>query len=371
MAIVYHKPSKDHKKDLQLTFGLTLEEIHEQKSLFLPAEWHPQSGVQLTWPHNATDWHYYLDKIEACYIEIAKAIAAEELLLIVTPEVNRVKQLLEKHLDLNQVRFVECNTNDTWARDHSFITLVNKKETLLLDFRFNGWGMKFAANFDNQINREIYQQKKIKGKYRHFLNFVLEGGAIESDGAGTLFTTTDCLCAPNRNEHLSKKEIERFLIEVFHLKRVCWINHGYLAGDDTDHHIDTLVRICPNETITYVQCLDPDDEHYTALHEMEKELEKLQTLQGKPYRLLPLPMANAIYDEEGERLPATYANFLILNQTILCPTYQQPENDKKAIKVLQKAFPGRKIIGIDCCILIQQHGSLHCATMQFPNTVLF
>lgn len=368
MGIVVHKSTQEEKKELQLNFGLTLEEIHEEKGTFLPSEWHPQSGIQLTWPHRNTDWQENLAEVETCYIAMAKEIVKRELLLIVTPEPERIKALLSKHINLAQVRFSNCPTNDTWARDHSFITLLNKKRALLLDFKFNGWGLKFAANWDNQINRAI--QKELKGEYRNLLNFVLEGGAIESDGEGTLFTTTHCLCAPNRNEHLTQEEIERFLLRIFHLKRVCWIKNGYLAGDDTDHHIDTLVRICPNNTIAYVQCLDTKDEHYQALKAMEDELKALRTLQGKPYRLLPLPMADAIYEGE-ERLPATYANFLVLNDAVLYPTYQQPVQDQKASEVLQQAFPERAIIGIDCTALILQHGSLHCATMQYPAGVLF
>ena len=156
---------------------------------------------------------------------------------------------------------------------------------------------------------------------------------------------------------------------VFHLQRVLWLDHGYLAGDDTDSHIDTLARFCPADTIAYVQCKDADDEHYEELHRMEEQLTTFRTLKGEPYRLLALPMADKI-EEEGERLPATYANFLILNDAVLYPTYRQPENDARAGEVLREAFPGYEIIGIDCRALIKQHGSLHCVTMQYPVGVL-
>jgi len=153
------------------------------------------------------------------------------------------------------------------------------------------------------------------------------------------------------------------------VQQVLWLDHGFLSGDDTDSHIDTLARLCPDDTIAYVRCADKDDMHYEALSEMERQLRSFRSLEGKPFRLLPLPMAAPIY-HEGERLPATYANFLILNHAILYPTYSQPDNDREAAHILQQAFPGYEIIGIDCRPLIKQHGSLHCVTMQYPKGAL-
>ena len=199
---------------------------------------------------------------------------------------------------------------------------------------------------------------------------MLEGGAIESDGEGTILTTSPCLLAPNRNEPKSREEIEEYLKQAFHAKRVLWLDHGYLAGDDTDSHVDTLARLCPNDTIAYVQCTDKNDEHYEELFRMEEQLKEFRTLEGEPYKLVPLPMADAAFDEDGQRLPATYANFLILNDAVLMPTYNQPAKDELALKQLQKAFPKHSIVGIDCRVLIEQHGSLHCCTMQYPAGVL-
>ena len=270
-----------------------------------------------------------------------------------------------KNLILSKIK-----TNDTWARDHAFITMLKEEGTpLLLDFCFNGWGMKFAANYDNRINDELYYNHKImNGEYVFHRDFILEGGSIESNGKGTLLTTEQCLLSFNRNE-MTKEQIEAYLKKTFNLQQILWLKHGYLAGDDTDSHIDTLARFCPNDTITYVKCTDKNDEHYEELAAMEEELKAFRTLEGKPYHLLPLPMANAIYDEDGTRLPATYANFLILNEAVLYPTYHQSENDSHAKEVLTKAFPGREIVGIDCTALIKQHGSLHCVTMQYPEGV--
>ena len=341
----------------------------ETRAPHLPAEWALQSGIQLTWPHADTDWAYMLDEVQECFVAIAREIAARESLLIVTPEPDEVKKQIFGRVNMENVRFLKCETNDTWARDHGAITLLDADGVSLLDFKFNGWGLKFASDKDNLITRRAVEAEVMKGKYVNRLGFVLEGGSIESDGMGTLLTTSECLLSPNRNGQMNRVEIEEYLRSVFHLQRVLWLDHGYLAGDDTDSHIDTLARFCPADTIAYVQCKDADDEHYEELHRMEEQLKTFRTLKGEPYHLLALPMADKI-EEEGERLPATYANFLILNDAVLYPTYRQPENDARAGKVLQEAFPGYEIIGIDCCALIKQHGSLHCVTMQYPVGVL-
>lgn len=339
-------------------------------AILFPAEWYPQSGIQLTWPHEETDWAYMLDEVTTCYIELAREIARRERLLIVTPHPKQVKQLLQGVVDLEAVTFAQCPTNDTWARDHGGITLFCDGTPAIYDFKFNGWGLKFAANYDNLITSTLCRQGRFNARYENRLNFVVEGGALESDGAGTLLTTSECLLSPNRNGEWSQARIEEYLKETFGLQRVLWLDHGYLAGDDTDSHIDTLARFAPGNTIVYVQCTDPTDEHYEALRRMEEQLRTFTTLEGTPYRLLPLPMADAVYDENGERLPATYANFLIMNDAVLYPTYCQPANDRAAAQVLQQAFPDREIVGIDCSPLIRQHGSLHCVTMQYPKDVL-
>lgn len=338
---------------------------------YLPAEWHKQSLIQLTWPHKGTDWAYMLDEVETCFLHIACEILKRQNLMVVAPEPFSIGDRIEAHGgNVKNLTVSTANTNDTWARDHAFITMLKEDETpLLLDFCFNGWGMKFAANYDNQINSTLYYKcKALTGEYVFHRDFVLEGGSIESDGKGTLLTTEECLLAKNRNEK-SKEEIENYLKETFHLQQVLWLKHGYLAGDDTDSHVDTLARLCPDDTIAYVQCTDATDEHYAELAAMEEELKAFRTLEGKPYRLLALPMADAVYDEDGERLPATYANFLIMNEAVLYPTYRQPENDARAQEVLAEAFPSREIVGIDCTALIKQHGSLHCVTMQYPEGV--
>lgn len=366
------------------------------------AEWEPQRMVQLTWPHKDTDWAPILPEITAVYEEMAREITKREPLLVVAPEGT---PNLPSSISHHPSSIIHLPTNDTWARDHGFITV---EETLthhpsslshqpssispqpsalshqpsslrLLDFKFNGWGEKFEAKLDNEINKHLYDQGMVHGDYEDHLDFVLEGGSIESDGKGTIFTTTCCLMAPHRNQPLSQAEIEARLKEYLGAERVVWLNHGSLIGDDTDGHIDTLARICPNDTIIYTG----GDADHPDLTLMEEELKALRTMDGKPYRLLKLPLPRPIYDPpvaegteadgsvvnddivDSDRLPATYANYLIINGAVLVPTYAQPDLDAEAMRIIGEAFPDREIIGIDCRAVIKQHGSLHCCTMQY------
>ncbi len=333
---------------------------------YLPAEWHKQAFVQLTWPHKNSDWAYMLQEVEECFTELAKAISLRGQLLIVTPCKEKTAETLQNAgATMGNITFFTCNSNDTWARDHAFITLGGGDKPCYLDFCFNGWGKKFEASLDNAINKRLYDAGIVKGEYRDMNDFVLEGGSIESDGAGTVLTTTCCLTAPNRN--LTDKEyLEKELCNRLGCERVLWLDHGELVGDDTDGHIDTLARLTPDDTIVYMQHDIRDQEQYACLKKMEEQLATFRTKEGKPYRLLPLPSPTPIYDKDGERLPATYANFLIMDNAVLYPTYAQPENDARAAEVLQEAFPAHEIVGIDCRALIKQHGSLHCVTMQYP-----
>jgi agmatine deiminase len=333
----------------------------------LPAEWEPQSVVQLTFPHSGTDWAPVLPQVLPCFVEIAMMVSRFESVLIICTDVDDVKKLFPGMIPKN-IHFVEANSNDTWSRDHGGITIEEDGKAVILDFVFNGWGLKFPADQDNLLTMRLYN----KGVFNADIKpggLVLEGGGIESDGEGTLLTTSECLLSPNRNPHLSKQEIEEYLKFCFGLKRILWLDHGYLAGDDTDSHIDTLARFCTPDTIAYVACPDPDDEHYEALNKMEQELQQFRTLEGNPYNLVALPWPDPCFDENGERLPATYANFLIINGAVLVPTYQVPQ-DNKALEILSGIFPERKVIGIDCRALILQHGSLHCVTMQYPKGVV-
>lgn len=340
----------------------------QKRQLYMPAEWHRLQMVQLTWPHENTDWNYMLPEVEECFVELAKAISSRIKLLVVAPDIKAVRSTLEKSgAVMSNVILFECPTNDTWARDHAFITLLGDNVPHYADFCFNGWGRKFEASFDNAINGKLYDAGIVTGEYEDCTSFVLEGGSVESDGKGTILTTSQCLLAPHRNQPMEKDEIENCLKKMLHAERVLWLNHGNLIGDDTDGHVDTVARLAPNDTIVYMQATDENDQQYTDLRAMEEEIAALRTADGKPYRMVALPSPDPIFDEDGERLPATYANFLIMNNTVLYPTYAQKENDCKAAEALRKAFPAHEIVGIDCRALIKQHGSLHCVTMQYPR----
>lgn len=364
----------------------------------------------LTWPHQATDWAPYLKDITETYVQMADAITRYESLVIATPHPIKVGALLSSRLTKEQmakVYIAHCNTNDTWARDHGPITLKELRSTdsqavsdssslTMLDFHFNGWGDKFEASLDNKVTRTLHEDGAFNTvddatgtilipRLSDHDDFVLEGGSIESDGKGTVFTTDFCLLAPNRNQPMTQEEIDEELRFRLKAKRIVWLHHGQLIGDDTDGHIDTTVRIAPNNTLLYHKCYDTEDEQYADFCALEEELLSLRTESGEPYRLIPLPQPRAIYDDgenlyevtngklpqeaidnDAERLPATYANFLIINGAVIVPTYDQPDNDKAACEAIQQAFPAREIIPIDSRTIVRQHGSIHCCTMQIP-----
>ena len=332
-----------------------------------PAEWAPQQFVQLTWPHADTDWAYMLDEVQACFKNIAREIAQRQRLLIVAPDIEDVRRQIANDVNMANVTLVELPSNDTWARDHGGITIFEDGKPVVLDFQFNGWGLKFASDKENLITERLHRGGHLFGELRNCRNFTFEGGSIESDGEGTLLTTSECLLSPNRNATMSRNDIEKYLLDLLGAKQMLWLDHGYLAGDDTDSHIDTLARLCPNNTILYVKCDDVADEHYEALRLMEEQLKTFRTLAGEPYRLIALPMARPAF-EDDERIPATYANYLVINGAVLVPTYDT-DLDAIALAQVQQAFPEHEIVGIDCQALIRQHGSLHCVTMQYPSNL--
>ena len=320
----------------------------------LPAEWEPQEAIQLTWPHNGTDWKPVIQEVTQCYINIAREIAKREKLWIITPEPQKVERLLRKHLDPNslaRITYYRIPTNDTWARDHSFITLLlthtnpaqPHQGRCLLDFRFNAWGGKYEATLDNAINKQHYaiNPSLAQDTYEDHLDFELEGGSIESDGQGTILTTAQCNLNPNRR--IDPSHVEAELKRRLHAQRILWLHHGSLEQDDTDAHVDTLARLCPNDTIIYSQ----------GFPAMLSELQAMRTPQGKPYHLVSVPQY--------------YANFLIMNKAILLPYYADPTANEQARQTIASVFPDREVIGIDCQILLTQNGSLHCCTMQYPR----
>ncbi|OEY68051.1 agmatine deiminase [Marinobacter sp. X15-166B] len=330
----------------------------------------------LTWPHQGTDWHESLHEVEPVFLAIARAVLRFQHLLISCEDGDRLARVTEElerycaeHRLPGRVIAIWAPANDTWARDHGPLSVVGANGLQLLDFRFNAWGDKFPWTKDNALNQHLSKAGAFGQTPLHPVDFVLEGGALESDGAGTLLVTSECLLTPTRNPAYDRSGIEDMLGETLGAQRVLWLNHGYLAGDDTDSHIDTLARFCAVDHIAYVACDRPDDEHYPALRAMKDELEQFRQADGQPYKLTALPWPDALFDDDGDRLPATYANFLIINGAVLLPVYRVPQ-DQAAIDIVQAIFPDREIIAIDCAPLIRQHGSLHCVTMQLPEGVV-
>ncbi len=343
----------------------------DEQTYRLPPEWAHQNGVMLTWPHPHSDWRSLLPEIEPVYIALSRHISHfEPLLICAYDEAHRhhISSLLTATgITQQNISIYSAPSNDTWSRDYGPITVLDQHNIPhLLDFTFNGWGGKHPAALDNQVTHQLHQQGAFGELPLESVELVLEGGAIEVDGRGGLLTTTRCLLSPLRNPDLGCQALEALFRELFGIERTLWLENGHLAGDDTDSHIDTLARFCNSSTIAYTTCPDPLDEHYNELKAMEAELRTFRSADGNPYELVPLPWPDPQYDSTGQRLPATYANFLIINGAVLVPTYGTTQ-DETALTTLARCFPKRRIIGIKSTALIQQYGSLHCATMQIAD----
>ncbi|MBX3711391.1 MAG: agmatine deiminase family protein [Lysobacter sp.] len=335
-----------------------------------PAEWEPQSAVLIAWPHPETDWGPRLVDVEETYIALVVAITAYQQAVICVADDDlqtyAEARLRSARVDMDRVRFVTVDYDDTWLRDSGPITLKTTDGFLQLDFRFTGWGGKFEASRDDRLVEALSEQGVFADATRQEIDFALEGGGIETDGAGTLLTTWKCL--HERHPDASREQLTAKLAGWLRQDRVLWLDHGYLEGDDTDAHIDTLARFAAEDAIVYQSCDDVSDTHYPELQAMAAELAALRTREGKPYRLFALPWARPIFDD-GRRLAASYANFLIVNGAVLMPSYGDPA-DARAQEVMAEAFPGREIVPVPCRPLIWQNGSLHCITMQLPEGVL-
>lgn len=334
--------------------------------IFLP-EWAPQESVLMALPTAATDWDYILEEAQLQYHTIIKALTDEGVrVVLLSHDPDEALSLLS---DCRQdcLVVVKADYNDTWTRDYGPISVVKDDRLRALDFGFNGWGLKFASDKDNLVNLRLSEKFVIMpAVYRNERDFVLEGGSVETDGEGTVLTTTRCLCSPNRNGGLSKSEAEEELRRRLGASHVLFLDNGALDGDDTDSHIDTLARLAPENSILFTGCRDIDDSHFEELLRMRAQLTLFRNAQGEPFNLIELPLPSAIHDENGERLPATYSNYLVTDNVIFMPTYRQPDNDMLAMQTVRIAFPDHKVVGVDCTTLIKQHGSLHCATMQIP-----
>jgi agmatine deiminase len=366
MTVIYNS---EHLSNLDVSFMNNLTQIT------LPAEWHSQDAILLAWPHKNTDWQPWLSEVETLYFELSTAISQYQTVLISCDPVINLTTLIQRltvsGARLDNIQLVDIPTNDTWARDHGAITVfqTTEKNQIVqpLDFQFNAWGGKFESDLDNQITANLVHTGKLKAADK--IDLILEGGSIESDGHGTILTTEICLLNENRNNQLTKSQIETSLKEHLGAKRILWLTQGHLPGDDTDAHIDTLARFCDAHTIAYVQCSDKNNDLYAPLKTMEDELRSFTDFEGNPYTLIPLPMCDEVRNKNNDLLPATYANFLITNEQVLVPTYDCKQ-DQNALDIFTKTFQNKTIKPINCRVLIEQFGSLHCITMQLPKGAL-
>ncbi|WP_222564369.1 agmatine deiminase family protein [Novilysobacter antarcticus] len=340
------------------------------ESMRFPAEWEPQSAILIAWPTAETDWADRLGEVEETYIALVSAITRFQSVLICVAdedvEAYARARLASARVDMHRVRFIEVAYDDTWLRDSGPISLQANGNFRLLDFRFTGWGGKFEASRDDRLVEALFERDVFRHSSRQDIDFALEGGAIETDGEGTLLTTWTCL--HERHPQASREELEQKLSQYLGQRRVLWLDHGYLEGDDTDAHIDTLARFAARDAIVYQACDDEADSHFAPLQAMAAELAALRTVEGAPYRLFPLPWPAPVIDGE-RRLAASYANFLIINGAVLMPAYGDTKDDEAAA-VIASAFPCREVIQVPCRPLIWQNGSLHCITMQLPEGVV-
>ena len=330
-----------------------------------PAEWEKQSAVLIAWPHTTGDFSNNLESVEQSYSIIADTITQYQRLIIVCRDDSHQQHIQALITNYDDIDFIHATVNDIWVRDTVFLSVEKEGSITHLNFLFNGWGEKYQHQNDNDLNHKLLNAKPFKGKAHKDIDFILEGGSVESDGIETILTTKQCLLNPNRNKGLTQQEIEQQLLENLGAKRILWLDQENLSGDDTDAHIDTLARFCSANTIAYTSCKDTDDLHYTNLKYMERQLQDFRNPEGDPYHLVALPLPKPIFDGDGQQLPANYANFLIINHAVLVPTYGDAMDDI-ALKRLSECFPQHEIIAIPCKPLVHQYGSLHCMTMQFP-----
>lgn len=332
--------------------------------LSLIPEWAPVDAVMLAWPHKKTDWAPWLEETRGTYLEVISAINDSKsgvILLCHPDDVSALQQALPSHA---KVLILPAEFNDTWMRDYGFLTCATSDgANQPVEFVFNGWGNKFDAGADNQANKRYLAslcQLPIVSS-----DIVAEGGALEIDADGHLLSTESCLLNPERNGDMTLAQYEQEFVRMLGAKKVTVLSHGHLEGDDTDGHVDTLVRFTPDKGLV-IQAADNrlDDSHFAGLNALCEECAALMPDHQQFH--LPLPL---MYNEDGERLPASYANYLICNQSVLVPVYGQPEDDE-ALAIVASAYPQHKIVPVNCATLVRQFGSLHCISMQVPSNTL-
>lgn len=344
--------------------------MNSKLTVRLPAEWEPQSAILLTWPHNMADWHTHLPEVEKVFLEIAYHVTQVQSLIVCCFDEQHKKyierQFITRNIDVDNCHFFIVPSNDSWARDHGPVTVLEDGKPLLLNFTFDGWGKKYPADLDNAISRHLHRAGAFADIPVKDIDLVFEGGNLESDGQGSILASQRCLFSVQRNPDLTPAEIENRLKQATGADRLLVLKSGQISGDDTDGHIDTLARFINQKTIAYVTCDDTKHPDYAELKAMESELKAFTQLNGKPYTLIKLPSPALMINENHEPLPTSYANYLVINGAVLVPIYEDKE-DEIALEILGNCFPDRNIIGIDCRALTRQFGSLHCVTMHISS----
>jgi agmatine deiminase len=336
----------------------------------MPAEWEPHAATWLTWPRpDGISFPDKYDTVPPVYAELIRALVpGEEVHINVwNAEMEQWvrKRLLAEKTPLERVHFHHFPAYEPWCRDHGPIFVVRDEngvsQRAVVDWGYNAWGGKYPPyDLDDAIPQHIARLRKLP---LYSPGIVMEGGSVDVNGCGTLLTTENCLLNPNRNPHLSKIEIEKYLCDYFGVRNVLWLGEG-IVGDDTDGHIDDLARFVNPSTVVTVVEEDPADENFSVLQDNLKRLQTFRDQAGRPLRIIPLPGCGVI-EHGGQRLPASYANFYIANQMVVLPTYRS-KNDARALDILQKEFPDRRVVGLDSTELIWGLGSFHCITQQEP-----
>lgn len=331
----------------------------------LPAEWEAQSAILMAWPNESAYWKPLITAAEHRFSQLIYHIAEDELVVLVTSNKTRAMDYLKNaNVNLDNIRCYEMPTNDVWARDFGPITILENNVPTILNFQFNAWGNKYDFPLDREICTNLEKMGAFNQHPFKKIDWVLEGGSIETDGCGTLLTTKKCLLNTNRNANYSAQVLEDALKRELGFQRILWLSHGFLPGDDTDAHIDTLARFCDANTICYQSGRDAD------LEAMAHELKQFKTIDGAPYRLVALPATEPKHSQlTGDLLPSSYANFLITNHKVIVPTYQDAADDI-ALDLISSLFPNRQVIGVDSLTFIENFGSIHCLTMQIPAGII-
>lgn len=332
-----------------------------------PAEWVKHEATWLTWPHKEASWPGKLETIYAPYCEFIKIVAqGEKVRINVNDEATKtfaIAELEKVGADLSNIEFYFNPSNDAWCRDHGPAFLLNESgtEKAVVDWGYNAWGNKYPPfDLDDVIPTRIATHFNLP---LFTPDIVMEGGAVEFNGAGTILTTTACLLNENRNPHLTKDHIEQYLMSYYGAKQVLWLGDG-IVGDDTDGHIDDITRFVNHNTVLTAVESNPMDENYLLLQENLAALKEMRLINGEALNIITLPMPSPVIHEDT-RLPASYANFYIANAAVIVPTFRDV-NDKPALEIIQQAFPDRKVVGIDSVDIIWGLGSFHCLSQQEP-----